>query len=126
MATGTATCPEAISAMRLACSSSMLSSRSARFIAAARSRPYHESAAFRHIPAARSPIPSTRALARGGSTSPREGLRPPRGGADGDMDNQVMRPLKLGHDPQHGKQEAQVGRHRRLEQYLLVRQGLDL
>ena len=37
-----------------------------------------------------------------------------------------MGPLELGHDPQHGEQEAQVGSHRCLQQDLPVDQFLDL
>ena len=47
-------------------------------------------------------------------------------GPGGDLHHQVMGALELGHDPQHGEQEAQVGSDGCLQQDLPVDQFLDL
>ena len=47
-------------------------------------------------------------------------------GPGGDLHHEVVGTLELGHDPQHGEQEAQVGSHRCLQQDLPVDQFLDL
>ena len=47
-------------------------------------------------------------------------------GCGGNVDHEVVRPLKLGHDSQHREEEAQIRRHGRLEQDLPVGQALDL
>ena len=47
-------------------------------------------------------------------------------GPGGDLHDEVVRAFKLGDDPQHGEQEAQVGGDGRLEQDLPVGHRLDL
>ena len=47
-------------------------------------------------------------------------------GPAGDLDDEVVGQLDLGHDPRHGEQEAQVRSDGRLQQDLLVDQFLDL
>ena len=47
-------------------------------------------------------------------------------GPGGDLHDEVVGTLELGHDPQHGEQEAQVGSDRCLQQDFPVDQFLDL
>src|SRR6266516_4317859 len=114
--TGSVIRPEASSAIRLACSSSISSSRVSSAGAADRSRWYQESTAWRHISEARLPMRSTIPRVLGEDVV----------GPGGDLPHEVMGTLELRHDPQHGEQEAQVRSDRRLQQDLPVDQFLDL